>query len=200
MFNNVAESCLLIDIGLTRGECASWVQAWGTVLALGVAILVSYLQGKKQTQISVASLRADWYLKRLTAAESLNQIAIATTRLFENVCDEMKDREAIENAAIDNLPWLMPEVSALANNLDGIDLHLMPSDIIGSTLILRMTLREFLDKVTMTLRLQRKMSAEEFEDFFSVTAQMKKSLDSSVQAIEKNIDKLEAEYKAIINS
>ena len=198
MFNNVAESCLLIDIGLTRGECASWVQAWGTIFALFVAIGISYVQGKKQTQISIASLRANLYLKRLTAAESLSQLALSATKLFDNICEELGDREAIEKAAIDNLPWLMPEIKALVANLDAIDIHLLPSGIIGSTLILRMTLREFVDKVEMALRLHRKMTAEEFEDFFKVIAEMKKSLDKSLVFIEKNIDALEAEYKSII--
>lgn len=39
----ISETCMLVNLGLTRGECASWVQAWGSILAIVVAILVVVL-------------------------------------------------------------------------------------------------------------------------------------------------------------
>lgn len=41
---SIWETCVLVP-GLTRGECASWVQAWGTIGALAVAIAIAWWQG-----------------------------------------------------------------------------------------------------------------------------------------------------------
>jgi hypothetical protein len=44
MTYEVAQTCILVNIGLTRGECASWVQAWGSIAALAVAGFIAVLQ------------------------------------------------------------------------------------------------------------------------------------------------------------
>jgi hypothetical protein len=44
MAYNVWETCMLVSIGLTRSECASWVQAWGSVLAIGGAFVLLFFQ------------------------------------------------------------------------------------------------------------------------------------------------------------
>lgn len=37
MAYEIGQTCMLINIGLSRSECASWVQAWGAIVALAVA-------------------------------------------------------------------------------------------------------------------------------------------------------------------
>lgn len=44
MAYDVGQTCMLVNIGLTRSECASWVQAWGSVLAILGAGLIAWAQ------------------------------------------------------------------------------------------------------------------------------------------------------------
>lgn len=44
MAYDVWQTCMLVDMGLTRGECASWVQGWGTVVAVLASGLIAWLQ------------------------------------------------------------------------------------------------------------------------------------------------------------
>jgi len=44
MTYNVMETCMLFDVGLKPSDCASWVQAWGTVIAILMSGLIAWLQ------------------------------------------------------------------------------------------------------------------------------------------------------------
>lgn len=44
MAYEIWQTCALVNIGLTRGECASWVQAWGSIAAILIAVRVSRKQ------------------------------------------------------------------------------------------------------------------------------------------------------------
>lgn len=44
------QTCMLLNIGLTRAECASWVQAWGSIIAIGAAAAGVWWQVRKQQQ------------------------------------------------------------------------------------------------------------------------------------------------------
>ena len=37
MAYEIGQTCMLVNIGLSRSECASWVQAWGAIVALAIA-------------------------------------------------------------------------------------------------------------------------------------------------------------------
>ncbi|MET3461246.1 hypothetical protein [Variovorax atrisoli] len=44
MAYEIGQTCMLINIGLSRSECASWVQAWGAITALAVAGAIAVAQ------------------------------------------------------------------------------------------------------------------------------------------------------------
>lgn len=54
MFDGPWESCMMVR-GLNPSECASWVQAWGTVIAImasaGVAVLVQHHMVRREREI-----------------------------------------------------------------------------------------------------------------------------------------------------
>lgn len=43
---NVWQTCFLVP-GLTRSECASWVQAWGSILAIFAAVILALWQQRR---------------------------------------------------------------------------------------------------------------------------------------------------------
>jgi hypothetical protein len=49
---DVWQTCFLVP-GLTRPECASWVQAWGSIVAIGAAIWISSAQHRKASELAI---------------------------------------------------------------------------------------------------------------------------------------------------
>ena len=56
MFDGPWESCLAVR-GLNPSECASWVQAWGTIGAIGAAFVVLWFQSGNQRRAELKKVR-----------------------------------------------------------------------------------------------------------------------------------------------
>lgn len=83
--------------GFSRSDCASWVQAWGTIGALGVAIGIAWWQGKLARQAQVKQAAAEqkeraarteyrWHVA-LAVVSRLRQAAHSATGLIKTVPD-----------------------------------------------------------------------------------------------------------------
>lgn len=84
---NVAETCMLVNMALTRGECASWVQAWGSIGAIAIAIGVAFVQHwqnlKRQREIE-ASQRAQAVAGPLALAEKIASFLEAIAKMLHS--------------------------------------------------------------------------------------------------------------------
>ncbi|MBK6007626.1 hypothetical protein JJB11_16120 [Ramlibacter ginsenosidimutans] len=66
MAYDIFQSCMLVP-GLSRSECASWVQAWGSLIAIGAAFIVGNSQirvARKHASIA-ARPHLDWGTDRV---------------------------------------------------------------------------------------------------------------------------------------
>jgi hypothetical protein len=57
MAYEIGQTCMLVNMGLSRSECASWVQAWGSLLAVVGAAVGIWWQVRKQAQQRAEDLR-----------------------------------------------------------------------------------------------------------------------------------------------
>lgn len=57
MAYDVWQSCVFVP-GLTSEECASWVQAWGTIAAIAAAVGIAWWQRRQDRKATAASARA----------------------------------------------------------------------------------------------------------------------------------------------
>lgn len=78
MTYNLLETCMLAP-GFNRAECASWVQAWGSILAICAAVLIAYIQHRQ-------NLRQQQRL----AALARSQAAAAPFAVAERTIAELK--------------------------------------------------------------------------------------------------------------
>jgi len=70
MAYELGQTCMLINIGLSRSECASWVQAWGAILAIAVgAAAVVYQLRTSRTHAIDAERRQ--FQRRMNAAAAV---------------------------------------------------------------------------------------------------------------------------------
>lgn len=176
----VWETCFLLPFGLTRGECASWVQAWGSILAIVGTAGAAIYQARRQYQSTMAGLRLQQKQAHLQVAETLEQLATNTLKLQQHIAEKLTTREAVEVAADDGLPFDLPELRSLERSLESVALHELPATLVSPSMMLSWSVRQFRAKVEMALQFHRTMDAAAFDDFFQTTAQMTSSLEQTV--------------------
>lgn len=71
MVNNVWQTCMLVDMGLTRSECASWVQAWGSIIAILASGLIAWIQIHAARRATLRAQRE----RALATVDAVTQLA-----------------------------------------------------------------------------------------------------------------------------
>jgi hypothetical protein len=67
---NVWETCLFVP-DFSRVECASWVQAWGSIIAIGGAFAIAYFQARHLQKLEAVRQDAERREMCVTVAEQL---------------------------------------------------------------------------------------------------------------------------------
>ncbi|OCS47933.1 hypothetical protein [Ralstonia pickettii] len=191
---NVWETCLLLPFGLNRAECASWVQAWGSILAIGGTAFAAYYQGRKQLQATIEGVRQTQKQAHLQVAETLWKLAENALKMQRHIASRLDTRDKGHKAAVDGLPFEMPELLSIERALEAIPLHELPATLVSPSMILTWTVRQFRTKVEMALQLHRRMDAADFEDFFARVAEMNASLDKTVADFGAKLETARSEF------
>lgn len=149
---------MLIDIGLSRAECASWVQAWGAVGAILVSTLVAILVARKQAndalQLERDRQRREIQSTRLDAARRLiaiKNIAMRVSFYCKTLEDTWKTVEADQNnyaRIFESREFFeFPEYKSLVQSFSLVDMPV--PDLIGEM----SSLASYMDRATRTIEL-----------------------------------------------
>ncbi|ANQ84962.1 hypothetical protein dqs_1924 [Azoarcus olearius] len=98
-----SQSCMFVPLGLTPSECASWVQAWGTIAAIIGAFLVARYQFNSTRRHEEAARRLD-DLTRLEAVRAIATQIEGYCEVLSSVWDEIPPGE--ERKIFDNYRFL----------------------------------------------------------------------------------------------
>lgn len=188
----VLETCIFLPLDLTRSECASWVQAWGSILAIIIAVGIAIVQARRQQQNTLHAIREERRLDLLRAAEAFHVLAQNSLLLQKSIAAKLVSREAVYNAAETGLPFDLPDLLALENWLDGVELHNLPATLIPPALKLASAVRQFRFKVRNVLGAHKDMNADAFQDFFTTIGQMNTSLQETVWEFGNKLNELRA--------
>ena len=184
------ELCFLSN--LTSSEWASWVQAIGSIIAIIAAAWIAVHQAKLQHKSALELHRTARRTARAEVAGTLSALAENSAKAMAHVGGQLRDREAVHQAAEGLIRCDIGEVRCLDSYLGAIPLHELPDSLVTLTMVLGSTVRQFREKIEMALRLHRQMDAAMFEDFFRTLTQM----NESVRAICKDIsEKVQAHGK-----
>lgn len=116
MAYDIGQTCMLINIGLTRSECASWVQAWGSIGAIAMTAWAVHWAHKKQLRQKEQESAAD-YTRFL---ETLFQLLGGT----RGVASKITELEAIgEGSTPDEQGSMLAELAALSDAFKRVDLN-----------------------------------------------------------------------------
>lgn len=182
----VCETCFLFPLGLSRAECASWVQAWGSIIAIFAAVWIA----KKQQSKTMAALKNERLQDKLQTAETLSVLAKNALKLQQDIAARYKDRTAISNNVNKIDTFVMPEVASLERSLDNIQLHTIPASLVTPFMFLSAIVRQFKIKMEDVLLHHRQMDEADFSDFFKSLDEMKVSIDKTANDFETEIKKL----------
>ncbi|AJZ59451.1 hypothetical protein OI25_3416 [Paraburkholderia fungorum] len=177
-------ACLLIKPTLessSGSDTAAWVQAVGSVLAILVAVGVAWYQARKQQELNRETLWQQYSMSLVKSAETFAEIASAASKVLKRISSQLDSRTKVLAAAEDRLPFDMPELRRFERALDGVELHLLPGQLVTPALILSANVRQFRVKVEMALQHCRSMDAAAFDDLFSTLNAMNQSTAQSVQ-------------------
>lgn len=186
----VWETCSLLPFGLSRGECASWVQAWGSILAIAGTAGAAIYQAQTQHQSTIAGLRQEQKQAHPQVAETMGQLATNALKLQRHIAEKLDTRDAIHAAAKHELPFDLPELRSLERALESVVLHQLPAALVSPSMGLAWTVRQFRTKVEMALQFHRTMDAEAFQDFFDSVSTMNSSLDQTVSEFSRTLKTL----------
>lgn len=190
MSYDICQTCLLFPVDLTRSECASWVQAIGSILAIAAAVGVAIYQANRQQAITRQAIIDQANAANLSVAETLAELAEASLNLQKHFEKNLNTRDAVMEAATYGLRSDMSMLQGLEQYLYAIDIHKLPQPLVRLGLILASSITQLRLKVDQVLRINRHMRSEEFEDFFQSLHQMTVSLEKTVSDFERELEKL----------
>jgi len=168
---------------LTSSEWASWVQAIGSMLAIIAAAWIAKRQANLQHESALELLKTERGTARVDAVRNLSALAKASARVMSQVSTQLGDCEKVHLAAEGLVHCDIGEVQRLDGYISAIPVHEMPEYLVAPTLVLGATLRQFRDKVEMTLRIHHMMDANMFEDFFLTLRKLNESAKATCHEI-----------------
>ena len=139
-------------------------------MAIVAAAVIATGQAKAQHKSALAVHKLDLATSRAEISQTIAALANACAKAIAHVCDRLKDRDTIHNAAEGLYPTGIGEVKRLHEYLAAIPLHELPHFLVADTLVFGSAVLQFRDKVEMALRLHRQMDAGMFDDFFQTTS------------------------------
>jgi hypothetical protein len=190
MSYEICQTCLLIPVDLTRSECASWVQAIGSILAIAAAVGVAIYQASRQQAITRQAMLEQANAANLSVAETLAELAKASLNLQKHFEKNLNTREAVMEAGTYGMKSDMSMLQGLEQFLYAVELHRLPQPLVKLGLILASSITQLRVKVEQVLRINRQMRAEEFDDLFQSLHQMTISLEKTVTEFELEVGKL----------
>ncbi|MEK8034989.1 hypothetical protein AACH06_29590 [Ideonella sp. DXS29W] len=185
----MSELCLLTN--LSSSEWAAWVQAVGSIAAIIGAAGIAVWQSRKQHQNSIELLRAENRFTRTELARSFLSLSSNCRIAMGHAAGKLKNREAVHAIAEGQVHFDFEELKVIEGAVRAIPLHTLPSSLVGLTMIVSSTVRQFREKVQSALDAYRSMDGAAFEDFFRTLAEMQESLEASCADIRTKLIEIE---------
>jgi len=180
---------------LEVGACASWVQAWGSIIALAVTGGGLVYQAKQQRKLAETMARkaaAESYLRR---AGAMNAIAGAANDLLLGLIDELTTREIliakVESGGHD---FLLGELKAMKKWIGDVPVHDLPEEVLRETLILSSSLRQLLRTLEVAVAICQDMTENQFLELQVALPKARSSIAGSALVMAIHVSK--AQWRA----
>lgn len=178
---------------LTSTEWAAWVQAVGSIAAIFGAASIAIWQARHQHKDSFDLLHAEQRLARTELAQALLSLSTNCLRLLVYCAAQFPDRESVKNVAEGNVHFDLNELKVVEGAVLAIPLHSLPHKLVGLTMMVSSTVRQFREIVEFALQSHRSMDASAFEKLFKILAELQASLKLTCADIQSEVTRLQNE-------
>lgn len=185
--------CFLTN--LTSSEWAAWIQAVGSVVAIGAAAWIATSQSRAQYKNDILLHQREQLTAQVDLAKTLFVLATNSSTVMQYTASQLNSRDSIHKAAEGFIPSNVGELQRINGYLNAIPLHSIPYSLVTPTMTLGSTVRQFYEKIEMTLRLYREMDASMYEDLFRVLSAMNQSIKLICKDIELEVERLDGALK-----
>jgi hypothetical protein len=182
-----------LTTNLSSAELAAWVQAIGSVLAIIAAFLIAFFQSRLQHRSALVLHRKEQRHARMAMAKTLSALATNCAKAIAHSSAKLRDREAVHKIAEGEVYFDLGELRRIDTAMASIPLYSLPDTLVSPTMIISATLRQFIDKVEMALRVHRQMDSAAFEDLFRVFGEMNDSLRATCEDVEAEVKRIQGE-------
>jgi hypothetical protein len=181
---------LCVSTSLTSSELASWVQAIGSILAIGVAVLIAGYQARRQLD-SAQRMQAiqQQSVKKETAA-TLSELARVCVTTLKILSSQVDTREKIHVIAEGDVHFDLEQVKRLDYAIAAIPVQSLPSNFVVPMFLLSSVVRQFVAKIELVFRVHRTMNGDAFADFFRNLDEMNSSISLTSDDILKELAKI----------
>jgi hypothetical protein len=156
----------------------------GTIIA---AAWIAVHQAKLQHGNALELRETEKRSARTEIAKTLLVLATNAGKAMKHIATQLRDRESVHRAAEGLIPCDIGELRRIDKYLSDIPLQTVPYSMVTPTMLLGSTVRQFKEKVEMTLRLHREMDGSMFDDFFRTIAEMNASLEATCADIKREV-------------
>jgi hypothetical protein len=186
---------------LTSSELAAWVQAIGSILAVGGAAFAAIYQAKKQNATALRVQQDQRLYTRIETIKALLELSRNCGKLIEHIVAQLNDdRTAVHQFADGERHLDFDELVRVEQAVVAIPLHSLPSKLLTSTMLVSSVVRQFRAKVENAFKFHREMNAAAFEDFFKSMGAMKFALAHTCADIETELTKTVGDHAIIAQS
>jgi hypothetical protein len=174
---------------LTSSDWAAWVQAIGSIVAIGIAVWVSHQQSKNSLNV----IRVEHRLTRTELAKALLSLSTNCKQLLDHITAQFPDRETCHFIADGTNHFDFNELQVVEHAVSAIPLHNLPHRLISLTMMVSSTVRQFRENVQYMLHHYTKMDGAAFQKFFDTLEELRVSLEQTCKDIQGEVKRSESE-------
>lgn len=192
MAYEIWESCVLIP-GFSRSECASWVQAWGSIGAILAAAYFVWLQDRLELR---RQERAE-HARVVGRVAVIYEIARASAHHVRRMQERVDTREKLEAEAtkleLGTAGFDMSALRTIEAPLASLNLaELEDPEVVNGVMILLFEVRQFRELVQQAMSRRRQLSTQEFDAALAAIEQSRVSACQSEADLKGKLERLKA--------
>ena len=176
---------------MTSSDLASWVQAFGSILAIGGSVGVAIWQSNRQHRNSLKRMNAEKKLARIESAKAILELSTNALHVLKHSERAFSNRETFHEIAAGNKYFDKGELRVIDGAIRAIPLYSLPHELVRLTMIVSSTVRQFKENFEYSINNYRKIDASEFELLRNTLTDMTGSLELTCADIQSEVSREE---------
>ena len=165
--------------------CASWVQAWGSILALGITGFGILYQADQQRKLAASVAKSTENRIYSSRSGALSALATGANSLLIHLIEIVSERKAfVEKSLMGGFEIYMLELKSIERWLENTPIHDLPDNLIDELLIITGNLRQVRYQFGVAVRNSETIDEDQFSDFKTMLLDSRRGIATSAVVFE----------------